>query len=299
MTGRARGAVPHRALLLVAWAAVAAGRACPLWQIIEPEVSRFNRVEGSLNGYALELRGDLQPTIRGKILQSYENGCPLSMSALESSGFSLETSESEPILVDYAEVKVGPAKIALTGLRAAMERHHFDASVSLCGPNENFGGPCFSGTISLRALTGNAHVLGHDIDLTGQVGNVDIRGYMDPDEQELRLQITWMHVNYDVRAQEESACCLAARSCCCGFYLCLLLWSSLNCFACKGRGQLVHRPIALPHLTRASSSLLWFIRLSHLSQVHTPEAHGNLELTGFLRAAAQLPFTFSFGARLP
>lgn len=186
------------ALALAACAALASARPCSLWQIIDPEVSKFNTVRGNLNGYGLDLKGGFEPVIRGKILQTFDSTCPTSMSALDSIGFTLSSSASEPILVDYAEIKVGPAKISLSGLRGAMEAHHFEASVAQCGPDENYGGPCFGGTVSLHALTGNAHVLSHDIDLTGQTGQVEVRGYLEPDEEELRLQFTTMHINYQV-----------------------------------------------------------------------------------------------------
>jgi len=202
-----------RLALLAAWAATAVqGRACSLWQIIDAESSRFNVVHGNLNGYELTLRGDLQPTVRGKILQTFDGSCPTSMSALQSVGFTLSTSESEPILVDYAEVKVGPAKISLTDLRGAMESHHFDASFASCGPDENFGGPCFAGTVRMRALTGNAHVLGHNLNLAGMTGDIDVRGYLDPGDSELRLQLTSMHIKYMVRSLRRCASARAAAA---------------------------------------------------------------------------------------
>ncbi|KAJ1620553.1 hypothetical protein T492DRAFT_1077359 [Pavlovales sp. CCMP2436] len=184
------------ALVLAMYAAAVAGRPCSLWGSIDPTASRFNEVSGDINDYKLNLKGDWQPKISGKLLMTFDDGCPLYLSQLEGVGFTLSSSAVNPIAVSYSEVRVGPAYIKVSDLQAALDAHHFVASTDEC--TQNYGGPCFSGTVTARALSGKAHVLTADLSLEGSEGDIEIEGYFEPDESELRLQITKLKCTFKI-----------------------------------------------------------------------------------------------------
>jgi hypothetical protein len=189
-----------RSVLVLALAAAVAGRPCSLWGSIEPSVSRFNEVAGDINGYELDLKGDWKPTLSGKLLMTFEAGCPLKLSQLDGIAFTLSSSAIYPIDVSYSEVRVGPAYIKVSDLQAALDAHHFVASNDQC--KQNYGGPCFSGTVTARALQGKAHVLTNDLELKGSEGDIEIEGYLEPDESEIRLQITKLKCTFKIDADD-------------------------------------------------------------------------------------------------
>lgn len=190
---------PRRCLAVLLGVTLAEARSCNLWQVVNQDASAFSDVSGVLNDkYALELKGSWKPAISGKMLQSFEGGCPSRSSELEGVSFTLSSSSSEPILVDYSQVKAGPATIGVSELRAAMQPTTFVATKAACTGETAGGGWCFSGTVVVESVSGIAHVLGHDFDLAGQQGTFDIAGFLEPDEQQLGLKIVRLAASFEV-----------------------------------------------------------------------------------------------------
>lgn len=191
--------VGRLALLLAASAATASARMCSLWQIINEKQSEFNDVSGVLNDkYGLTLKGAWAPAIAGKMLQTFDGVCPQSLSELEGIGFTLSTSPTEPMQLSYSEVKAGPATIGVSNLRALLEPAHFTATAAQCvGPTEG-GQWCFQGTVTMRAVSGVAHVLGNNFDLADQTGVFRVWGALDPDQSELRLNLAKIEADFNV-----------------------------------------------------------------------------------------------------
>jgi hypothetical protein len=190
-------------LALLASLPAAAGRACSLWQVINDVNSRFTDVSGVLNDkYSLELKGAWAPTISGKMMQTFDGACPSSISELEGVGFTLSTSASEPLLVSYSEVKAGPATIGVSQLTAILEPTHFVASAANCVGPLSGGSWCFSGSVVMRAVAGNAHVLSHDFDLADQTGEFHVWGYVEPDENELTLELVKIEARVEIDTKD-------------------------------------------------------------------------------------------------
>lgn len=190
-------------LVLATSAATASARMCSLWQIIDDKQSEFNDVSGVLNDkYGLTLKGAWSPSIAGKMLQTFDGACPQSLSELEGIGFTLSTSPTEPLLLSYSEVKAGPATIGVSDLRALLEPAHFTATAAQCvGPNEG-GQWCFEGSVTMRAVSGVAHVLGNNFDLSDQEGVFSVWGALDPEQSELRLNFAQIVADFNVNTPE-------------------------------------------------------------------------------------------------
>lgn len=250
-------------LALGAPRAAARDRLCNLWQVIDQDSSKFTHVSGVLNDkYSLNLKGSWHPHISGKMLQSFEGRCPSRLSQLEGRSFTLSSSSAEPIFLTYSEVKAGPATIRVSQLQAQMLPASFTISDDACEGDLEGASFCFAGQARLVALSGTAHALGHDFDLTGANGTFHIGAAAARSSARGRAR---------ARTRARGSRARARRT-----------------LSRGAAGYIEPDELRLGlQLTQVSADFA----------VATAEVHGPFKLAGHISSAAELPYTFDLGAR--